>query len=169
MVTLFKLFSPGLENNHSLKCCLDTFPTFTYVRVVGKLADQQFNVSLFSNTGEKVLILFESRGQICPIVFLLFKTYSPGLENNDTLQCWSHNFPTTLKYVVRSETCLNNISIYGGSPIKGKDYNAFKKFMKPGSQSANYVISSPIKCSLLSTIIILNEPRTQALCEKAMP
>ena len=36
-----------------------------YIRVPGKMPDQHFKVSLFSNPGEKVLILVKSRGQIC--------------------------------------------------------------------------------------------------------
>ena len=49
------------------------------------MLDQSFNALVLSNPGEKVLILVESPGQICPIVFHLFKTLSLGLENNDTL------------------------------------------------------------------------------------
>ena len=64
----------------------------TYVRVVGKMQDQHFNVWLFSNPRDKVLILVESRGQIWPIVFLLFWTLSPGLEKKDELKCYSGFF-----------------------------------------------------------------------------
>ena len=60
-----------------------------YIRVVGKMPKQHFNAILFSNPGDKVLILVESRGQICPIVFTLLRILSPGLENYDTLKCWS--------------------------------------------------------------------------------
>ena len=42
-----------------------------YVSMPGKLLDINFNVSLFSNLVEKVLILDESMGQICPLDFLL--------------------------------------------------------------------------------------------------
>ena len=48
------------------------------LRMYGKMQDQHFNVSFFSNPREKVLILVESRGQICPIVLHLFRTMSPG-------------------------------------------------------------------------------------------
>jgi hypothetical protein len=94
-----------------------------YVKVVGKLLDQPFDVLLFSNTREKFLILVESRGQICPIVFLLFRTISPGLENNDTLICRSDNFTTTLTFVVKLENCQNNISMYNCSPIQSEGSN----------------------------------------------
>ena len=51
----------------------------TDIRVVGKMADHLFNVFFFGNLGDKVLIFFLSRGQICSIAFslvLLLKTPS---------------------------------------------------------------------------------------------
>ena len=78
-----------------------------YVKVVGKILDQHFNVSMLSNPGKKVLILVESNGQICPVVFLLFRTFPLGLENTDALKCWSDSFRTTLTYVVKSEQHFN--------------------------------------------------------------
>ena len=39
-----------------------------YIRVHEKMPDQNFKVLLFSNPGEKVLILVKSRGQICPLL-----------------------------------------------------------------------------------------------------
>ena len=65
-----------------------------------------------------VLILVETRGQICPVVFLLFRTLSTGLENNDTSKCWSKICSLTLTYVVKLENCQNNISMYRCFPIK---------------------------------------------------
>ena len=90
----------------------------TYIRDVGKLPDQHFSVSMFSNPGGKILILVESRGQICPVVFHLFRIFPPGLDNNDTLKCWSGNFPTSLIYMIMLENCQNNISMYCCSPIQ---------------------------------------------------
>ena len=49
-----KILSPGLENNHTLKCCSGNFPTQSYVKIVGKIPDQHLNVWLFSNPGDKV-------------------------------------------------------------------------------------------------------------------
>ena len=59
-----------------------------YVKIVGKIPDQHFSLWLFSNLGDKVQILVESTGQICPVVLHLFWTLSPGFENNHTLKCW---------------------------------------------------------------------------------
>ena len=83
-----------------------------YIRVVGKMQDQHFNVKLSSNPGEKVLILVKSRGQICTIVFHLFWTLSLGLENKKSLKFLSGIVPTYLTNMVMLENCRNNISMY---------------------------------------------------------
>ena len=61
----------------------------------GKLPNLNFNVSVVSNSRDKVLILAKSKEHIGLKVFLLFRTFSPGLENNNTLKCNSESFPTT--------------------------------------------------------------------------
>ena len=38
-----------------------------YVKIVGKIPDQHLSVWLFSKPGDKVQILVESTGQICPL------------------------------------------------------------------------------------------------------
>ena len=58
-----------------------------YVKIVGNLPDQHLNVWLFSNPGDKVKILVESTGQICPIVLHPFWTFCPGFESNHTFKC----------------------------------------------------------------------------------
>ena len=53
------------------------------IRFVGKLLDQQFNESVFSNPGGNILITAKCRGKICPVVLNLVWTLSPGLKNKD--------------------------------------------------------------------------------------
>ena len=65
----------------------------------GKLSEPHFYVWLFSNPGEKVQKAREAMGQICPIIFLLFMTFSPLLETNNTLQCSSDSFPCMVTYI----------------------------------------------------------------------
>ena len=65
-----------------------------------------YNVLLFSNPGDKVLILVTSRGQICPIVFYFLETLSPLLKKSITLKCWFNIFPSTLIHMVMLENCL---------------------------------------------------------------
>ena len=48
-----KILFPGLENNHTMKCCSGNFPII-YVKIVGKIPHQHMNVWLFSNPGDKV-------------------------------------------------------------------------------------------------------------------
>ena len=52
-----------------------------HVKIVGKIPDQDLSVWLFSNPGDKVQILVESKGQIFPLVFHLFWTLFPVFEN----------------------------------------------------------------------------------------
>ena len=88
-----------------------------YVKIVGKIPDQHLSIWLFSNPGDKVQILVESTGQICPRVLHLFRTLSPGFEYSHTFKCWSGIFPIILTYTIMFENCQNNISMYGCSPI----------------------------------------------------
>ena len=131
-----KILSPGLENNHTLKCCFWQFSNIIkYVMIVGKIPDQHLSVCLLSNPGDKVQILAKSTGHVCPVVFHLFWTLSPGFENNHTFKCWSGIFPTILTYMIMLENCQNNISVYGCSPIQGTKFYFCWNLMKPGSLS----------------------------------
>ena len=47
----------------------------------------------------------------------IFRTFSPQLENNDTLKCSSDSFAHTLRYVVNVENCQNYIEMYQCPPI----------------------------------------------------
>ena len=98
-----------------------------YVKIVGKIPDQHLSVWLFSNPGDKVQILFESTGQICPVVLHLFWTLSPGFENN---KCRSGIFQTNLAYMIMLENCQHNISVYGCSPIQGIKFYFLLKFIE---------------------------------------
>ena len=59
----------------------------------------------------------ENLSKICPIVMCLFRTFSLGFENNDTLKCSSDSLAHTLRYVVNVENCQNYIEMYHGPPI----------------------------------------------------
>ena len=71
---------------------------FIYVKIVGKIPDQLLNLWLFSNPQDKVQILVESMGQICPVVLHLFWTLSPRFGNTQTFKYWFSIFPTILTY-----------------------------------------------------------------------
>ena len=55
--------------------------------MVGKIPDQHLSVWVISNPGDKVQILVESTGKICPVVLIRLWTLSPGFENNHTFKC----------------------------------------------------------------------------------
>ena len=115
----------------------------TYFRVVGSLLDWYFNVLLFSNAREKVLILVETRGKICLIVLLLYRTFSPGLTNNHTLKFWSDNFSTTRIYVVKLEYCRNNLSMNVCSLIQGNRFKFLFKLYEARISECNLLILIP--------------------------
>ena len=50
----------------------------------------------------------------------IFRTFSPQLENNDTLKCSSDSFAHTLRYVNNVENCRNYIEMYQCPPIAGR-------------------------------------------------
>ena len=77
--------------------------------VFHKLSEPHFDVSLFSNPGEKVLKTRKTMGQICPTLFLHLFTFSPPLEIDDALQCSSDNFPRIVMYILCVENCQNYI------------------------------------------------------------
>ena len=115
---------PWIKEQRYIKMLFQQFSNMTMkVKVVGKVQEQHFNVWLFSNPEDKVMILVKSRRQICPIVFLLFWTLSTGLENNDALKCQSCIFPTTLIYVVMLENCQSNFECMVVLQSRGQDLN----------------------------------------------
>ena len=83
-----------------------------------KVSEQYFNAFLFSNPGENVRILVESRGQICPVVIPFFYIV-PWIREQQYIEMLVCIFPTTLTYMVMLENCKNTISTYGCSPIQG--------------------------------------------------
>ena len=111
-----------------------------YIKLVGKIPYQHLILRLFSNPGDQVQKSWRTRGQICPVISTRIWTLFPGLENNHTLKCSSGIFQTVLTYMIILENCLNNISVYGCSPIQGTKFYSCWNLMKLGSQSGTYVL-----------------------------
>ena len=86
----------------------------------GKLSELHYDVLLFSNRREKVGKTRKTRGQICPIVFLLFMTFSLPLETNNTLQCSSESFTSMVTYILCVENYQKYISTNSCLPIAGR-------------------------------------------------
>ena len=113
--------SPRLGDNYASKCSFWQFSSHKiYVTMRGKLSEPHFDVWLFSNPGEKVQKARKGMGHLCPIFFLLFITFSPWLETNDTLQCSSDSFPWMVTVILCVENCQNYISIHSCLPIAGR-------------------------------------------------
>ena len=84
------------------------------------------------------MVILQSRGQCLDSCwkygtdlsrsFSSFRTLSPGFENNHIFKCWSGIFPNILTYMSMLENCLNNISVYGCSPIQGTQFFFLLKF-----------------------------------------
>ena len=58
-------------------------------------------------------------GQICPIVFLAFQTFSLGLENNKTSKCGFESFPGMATSIMGVENCQSYILKHSCLPIAG--------------------------------------------------
>ena len=85
MSTRIRILSPWLkEKKHSLKCCSNHCSTLPHMSRL--LENCRTYISLYHCSPIQVLFLAESRGQICPVVFILLRTFSHGLENNNTLK-----------------------------------------------------------------------------------
>ena len=86
----------------------------------GKLSDLHFNVSLISNFKEKGPEKYKKNYRTnLSLVILLFKTFSPRLENNDTSTCSYDSFPRMVTYMLCVEKCLNYIPMYYCPSIAG--------------------------------------------------
>ena len=68
-------------------------------------------------------------GQICPIVFLAFQTFSPGLENNKTSKRGSESFPCMMTYILCVENCQNYILTHRCLPILEKLFLNVRTFL----------------------------------------
>ena len=58
-------------------------------------------------------------GQICPIAFLAFLTFSPGLEDNQTSKYGSDSFPHNVTYILSVEECQKYILMHSYLRIAG--------------------------------------------------
>ena len=102
-----------------------------YATVRGKLSELHYNALLVSNRGEKVMKRRKTMGQICPIVFRAFQTFSPRLENNESSKCGSENFPRMVTYILCVENCQNNILTHSCLPIAGTLFYNVRHFHAP--------------------------------------
>ena len=108
----------------------------TYARVVGKKQDQYFNIWLLSIQRDKVLILVESRGLICYIVFLLFfLDIGPWIGEQQCIEMLVWHFsnnPDICRHVEKLPEQHFTVGLC--SNPTDKNFNCCWNLMKPGSQ-----------------------------------
>ena len=107
---LFRTFSLQLEDIDTFQCSSESFPHWSHIS--GCVQNCQIYI-LMHDCWEKAHNYGTDSGQI-------FRTFSPQLENNNTLKSSSDSFAHTLRYVVNVENCRNNIEMYQCPPIAGR-------------------------------------------------
>ena len=132
IVSHYRTVSPRLGDNYASKFSSGNFPhTIIYITMCGKLSELNCNAVSASNCGEKVIKWRKIVGQICPIVFLVFQTFSPGLENKEISKCLSERFPCMVTYILSAENCLSYILTHSYLQIAGRVFYNVNNFHGP--------------------------------------
>ena len=118
--TIIQTFPPRLEKKQSWKWTSDNF--LGIIHMSAFLEKIQFHAWLYFNPWGKVLFLLKIMGQICPLDWILLRTFSPGLESNNKYKWISDNFPGMLTYVLFLESCQKYICMHCFSPILEQRY-----------------------------------------------
>ena len=133
----------GLGDNCVSKRSSDSFSHTKYMSsCVENSQNHTLMFFLFSNPREKVWKARKTMGQICPIVFLHFMTFSQRLETNIALQCSSDSFPQIWWYIFCVWKIVRNtfwrIVV---SQSRGDCSIMSKNCMEPRSESATETFS----------------------------
>ena len=107
----------------------------------GNFSEPHFDVSLFSNSGEKVWKARKTMGEIWPTVFLHFMIFSLRLETNDTLQCSSDSLPHMVINILFVENCQNYILTHRCLPIAGSLFYNVRKLHGPRIRESNILFN----------------------------
>ena len=120
MFSHFRTVSPVLGDNYASICSFDCFPHTKYMSPC--VENSQYHILMFcvSPIPGSRFKKEEKYGKYFPIVFLVFQTFSPGLEKNETSICCSESFPRTLMYILCVENCQNYILTHSCLPIPGR-------------------------------------------------
>ena len=100
-----------LGDNYASKCSSNNFQHTTYM---SPCLENCQNHTLMFGCNPIPGIRFKK------LVFLLFMTFSPQLETNNTLQCSSDSFPRMVTYILCVENCQNYIWTHSCLPIAGR-------------------------------------------------
>ena len=98
---IFRTVSPQLGDNYASECSSKKLPHTKYMSP----CMETFRTTLWC------FVVLQSLGKksrkTMGLVFLHFRTFSPGLETNYTLQCNSDSFSCTVTYILCVENCKN--------------------------------------------------------------
>ena len=115
---------PGIGRQLCIKMWFWHFSTHKiYVTVRGKSQNHTLLLRFSPILGRR----FEKQEKLCPIVFLAFQTFSPGLETNEATKCGSENFPRTMTYILCVEKCQNHILMHSCLQIPGRPFQNMRK------------------------------------------
>ena len=103
----FRTVSPWLEDNYDLKC---NFAIFPHTKYLCHIAWKTVRTTLpcivvlqLRGEGHKKRERKKTMGQICPLVFLVFRTFSMQLEKKQTSKCSSNSLPGMVKNMLCME------------------------------------------------------------------
>ena len=120
----FGTVSPRLGDNFASKCGSCIFPHTKYMSRCVENSQNHTSLLRFSSIqGRK----FEKQSNFCPVVFLAFQTFSPGLEKNKATKFGSENFPRTVTFILYVEKCQNHILMHSCLPIPGRPFQNVRK------------------------------------------
>ena len=89
-----------MEDNHASECISNNFSYTKYMASCMEICQnyiEMYRCSLIP--GGKVIKSRKAMGKICPLVFLIFRKFSPRLENIDIWQCSFDNFPYDIYFM----------------------------------------------------------------------
>ena len=116
--------SSQLKDSYALKHISENFPYTKYVPPC--ITNCQNYIAMYPCSQ----IAGRSRktiGKMCSVVFLVFQTFSPQLENNNTLQWSFDNFTCMVTYILCIENCWNYTLMHSFLPLAGRlSYNIYK-------------------------------------------
>ena len=125
------MLSSRLEDSNTLKCCFKKITLTTYVRFVGKIQDQSFNVWLFSNSGNKVQKRGQTTGHICSL----------WLEDNNALNFGPVFYQQPWHMWLHRKIAIKTYLFTDVLQSKGQDSNSQWNFMKQEYQTDIRIVS----------------------------
>ena len=131
-----KFWSPGLENNHTLKYCLGNLATLLYM--LWLLDKYQINIWMYGYSQTQGTRL-KKKGELWDKSVPHFQQVSGPWPMDWRITIHSNGILVFFQQSWHISLCWTNVrTMYGYSPIQGTTFYSRWNFMKPGSQSGTY-------------------------------